>query len=66
MGRESCDFSINPFSLPRTKENPQFLFAFFRTLIEGNDQRHRLDFKKERKLWMESSGRPCAVKTYKS
>jgi type IV secretion/conjugal transfer VirB4 family ATPase len=51
VGRESLDFSINPFSLPRTKENLQFLFAFFRTLIEGNDQRYRLDFKEERKLW---------------
>jgi type IV secretion system protein VirB4 len=51
VGRESRDFSINPFSLPRTEENLQFLFAFFRTLIEGNEQRYRLDFKEERKLW---------------
>jgi type IV secretion system protein TrbE len=51
VGRESRDFSINPFSLRRTKDNLQFLFAFFRTLIEGNDQRYRLDFKEERKLW---------------
>ena len=51
VGRESRDFTINPFSLPRTKENLQFLFAFLRTLIEGNDQRYRLDFKEERKLW---------------
>ena len=51
VGRESRDFTINPFSLPRTEENLQFLFAFFRTLIEGNDQRYRLDFKEERKLW---------------
>jgi type IV secretion system protein TrbE len=51
VGRESRDFTINPFSIPRTKENLQFLFAFFRTLIEGNDQRYRLDFKEERKLW---------------
>jgi type IV secretion system protein TrbE len=51
VGRESRDFTINPFSLPRTKENLQFLFAFFRTLIEGNDQHYRLDFKEERKLW---------------
>ena len=34
-----------------TKENLQFLFSFFRVLIEGNDQRYRLDFKEERKLW---------------
>jgi type IV secretion system protein VirB4 len=51
VGRESRDFSINPFSLPRTEENLQFLFAFFRALIEGNEQRYRLDFKEERKLW---------------
>ena len=51
VGRESRDFTINPFSLPRTEENLQFLFAFFRTLIEGNEQRYRLDFKEERKLW---------------
>jgi type IV secretion system protein VirB4 len=51
VGRESRDFSINPFSLPRTEENLQFLFAFFRTLVEGNEQRYRLDFKEERKLW---------------
>ena len=29
----------------------QFLFSFFRVLIEGNDQRYRLDFKEERRLW---------------
>ena len=51
VGRESRDFTINPFSLPRTKENLQFLFSFFRVLIEGNDARYRLDFREERKLW---------------
>jgi type IV secretion/conjugal transfer VirB4 family ATPase len=51
VGRESRDFTINPFSLAPTEENHQFLFAFFRVLIEGNDQRYRLDFKEERKLW---------------
>jgi type IV secretion system protein VirB4 len=51
VGRDSRDFTINPFSLPRTEENLQFLFAFFRNLIEGNDQRYQLDFKEERKLW---------------
>jgi type IV secretion system protein VirB4 len=51
VGQESRDFTINPFSLPETKENMQFLFSFFRVLIEGNDQRYRLDFKEERKLW---------------
>jgi type IV secretion system protein VirB4 len=50
-GQESRDFTINPFSLPQTKENLQFLFSFFRVLIEGNGQRYRLDFKDERRLW---------------
>jgi type IV secretion/conjugal transfer VirB4 family ATPase len=51
IGQESRDFTINPFSLPEAKENMQFLFSFFRVLIEGNDKRYRLDFKEERKLW---------------
>jgi type IV secretion system protein VirB4 len=51
VGQESRDFTITPFSLPETKENLQFLFSFFRVLIEGNDKRYRLDFKEERKLW---------------
>jgi type IV secretion system protein VirB4 len=50
-GQEARDFTINPFSLPPTKENLQFLFSLFRVLIEGNGQRYRLDFKEERKLW---------------
>jgi type IV secretion system protein TrbE len=51
VGQEARDFTINPFSLEPTKENQQFLFSFFRVLIEGNEQRYRLDFKEERKLW---------------
>jgi type IV secretion system protein VirB4 len=51
VGQETRDFTINPFSLAPTKENLQFLFSFFRVLIEGNSQRYRLDFKEERKLW---------------
>src|SRR5580704_4393729 len=51
VGQEARDFTINPFSLEPTKENLQFLFSFFRVLIEGNEQRYRLDFKEERKLW---------------
>jgi type IV secretion/conjugal transfer VirB4 family ATPase len=51
VGQESRDFTINPFSLSETKENLQFLFSFFRVLIEGNDKLYRLDFKEERKLW---------------
>ncbi len=51
VGQEARDFTINPFSLAQTKENMQFLFSFFRVLIEGNNQRYRLDFKEEIKLW---------------
>jgi type IV secretion system protein TrbE len=51
VGQESRDFAINPFCLPPTKGNLQFLFSFFRVLIEGNDERFRMDFKEERKLW---------------
>jgi len=51
VGQEARDFTINPFSLPRTKENMQFLFSFFRVLIEGTEQRNRIDFKEERRLW---------------
>ena len=51
VGQESRDFTINPFSLPPSKENFQFLFSFFRVLIEGDGQRYRMDFKEERKLW---------------
>jgi type IV secretion/conjugal transfer VirB4 family ATPase len=51
VGQESRDFAINPFSLMPTKENLQFLFSFFRVLIDGNDDRFRMDFKEERKLW---------------
>jgi type IV secretion/conjugal transfer VirB4 family ATPase len=55
VGQEARDFTINPFSQPPTKENLQFLFSFFRVLIEGQDhgiaQRYRLDFKEERRLW---------------
>jgi type IV secretion system protein TrbE len=51
VGQEARDFTINPFSLPPSKENLQFLFSFFRVLIEGTGERYRLDFKEERKLW---------------
>ena len=51
VGRESRNFTINPFSLDPTPENLQFLFSFFRVLIEGRDQRYRMDFKEEQKLW---------------
>ncbi|HZY61090.1 MAG TPA: DUF87 domain-containing protein [Edaphobacter sp.] len=51
IGRESRDFTINPFALPPIPENMQFLFTLLRVLIEGRDQRYRMDFKEEQKLW---------------
>jgi type IV secretion/conjugal transfer VirB4 family ATPase len=51
VGQDARDFTINPFSLTPTKENTQFLFSFFRVLIEGSGQRYRMDFKEERRLW---------------
>ena len=51
VGRESRDFTINPFSLPPTQDNLQFLFSFFRVLIEGQERRSPLDTKGERALW---------------
>jgi type IV secretion system protein TrbE len=51
VGQESRDFTINPFSLEPAKENLQFLFSFFRVLIEGSGIRYRIDFKEERRLW---------------
>jgi type IV secretion/conjugal transfer VirB4 family ATPase len=35
VGLESDDFKINPFSLPPTKENLDFLALFLRVLIQG-------------------------------
>jgi type IV secretion/conjugal transfer VirB4 family ATPase len=35
MGLESEDFKINPFSLPPTKENLDFLALFLKVLIQG-------------------------------
>ena len=51
VGQDTRDFTINPFSIAPNNENVQFLFSFFRVLIEGNEQRYRLDFKEERRLW---------------
>lgn len=51
VGRESRNFTINPFALNPTPENLQFLFSFFRVLVEGGDRRYRMDFKEEQKLW---------------
>lgn len=35
VGLESADFKINPFSLPPTKENLDFLALFLKVLIQG-------------------------------
>jgi type IV secretion system protein TrbE len=52
VGQESRDFTINPFSLPPTKDNMQFLFAFLSVLIEGDgEQKSQIDFDEKRKLW---------------
>lgn len=51
VGRESRNFTINPFALSPTPENLQFLYSFFRVLIEGREQRYTMDFKEEQKLW---------------
>ncbi|ACO33714.1 MULTISPECIES: type IV secretion system DNA-binding domain-containing protein [Acidobacterium] len=51
VGREERDFTINPFSLAPTRENQQFLFSLLRVLIEGDNQRYKLDFREEIKLW---------------
>ena len=51
VGQESRDFTINPFSLPPTPQNLQFLFSFFQVLIEGKEKRYPLDTKGERSLW---------------
>ena len=36
LGRESADFTINPFSLPPTKANLDFLALFLKVLLGGN------------------------------
>ena len=36
VGRPSRSFTINPFTLPPTKENLQFLFGFVRVLVESS------------------------------
>ena len=51
VGRESRDFTINPFALPPSPGNMQFLFTLVRVLIEGRDKRYKMDFKEEQKLW---------------
>jgi type IV secretion system protein TrbE len=50
VGLESSDFTINPFSLPPTKENLDFLALFVRVLLQGQ-QGVELDPATERELF---------------
>lgn len=50
VGIESEDFKINPFSLPPTKENLDFLTLFLRVLVQGQ-RPQELDAAAERDLF---------------
>ncbi len=50
VGIEDRDFTINPFSLPPTRENLQFLYMFFKVLLEG-ERYQALGFEEERQLY---------------
>jgi type IV secretion system protein TrbE len=50
VGLASEDFQINPFSLPPTKENLDFLALFLRVLMQGQGSRE-LDPRSERDLY---------------
>ena len=50
VGLESSDFTINPFSLPPTKENLDFLALFVKVLLQGQ-QATALDPATERELF---------------
>ena len=50
VGLESEDFKINPFSLPPTKENLDFLALFLKVLIQGQ-RAGELDPATERDLY---------------
>jgi type IV secretion/conjugal transfer VirB4 family ATPase len=50
VGLESADFAINPFSLPPTKENLDFLALFVKVLIQG-ERATELDPAAERDLY---------------
>ena len=49
VGIEKRAFTINPFALPPTRENLQFLFSFVRVLVESAD--YRLTNQDERDLY---------------
>jgi type IV secretion system protein VirB4 len=51
VGQESKDFHINPFCLEPNEQNLEFLFSFFRVLIEGN-KKYELTLEDEKQLWL--------------
>jgi type IV secretion system protein VirB4 len=50
VGVDHRSFSINPFSLPRTKENLQFLFSFVKVLVSSSGYTPSLE--DEQDLWL--------------
>jgi len=50
VGQESRDFTINPFSLPESKENSNSYSLSFGCSSRATTSVYRLDFKEERKL----------------
>jgi type IV secretion/conjugal transfer VirB4 family ATPase len=52
VGLESADFKINPFSLPPTKENLDFLALFLKVLVQGT-RAGELDASTERELFQQ-------------
>jgi type IV secretion/conjugal transfer VirB4 family ATPase len=50
VGQESRDFTINPFSLPYTKDTKHFLASFFSVLI-ASDKGYQMDHSEKRMLW---------------
>jgi type IV secretion system protein VirB4 len=49
VGLDSRSFTINPFSLPKTKENLQFLFSFVKVLIISSGYDPSMD--EDQDLW---------------
>ena len=49
IGVESCDFSVNPFSLEPSSENLNFLYMLLRVLIEGG--KYQLSYGEEQQLY---------------
>src|SRR5262249_28579333 len=49
VGLDNRSFTINPFSLPKTKENLQFLFSFVKVLITSSG--YTLSMDDDQDLW---------------